>query len=171
MNTGVKGGNGVAPVAFVNVGCHGHETASAKLLKGGVAVDDRGEVGFVNDFDFTGVKRFYSVCNHQANFVRAWHGHRHEAKYATVVAGSMLVCCLRIDDWSNPSAALPIQRFVLSAKTPAVLYIPAGYANGFMSLTDDAKIIFFSTSTLQESLNDDIRFPARKWNPWAIEER
>ena len=48
---------------------------------------------------------------------------------------------------------------------------PAGFANGFMSLTEGAKIVFFSTSTLQESLGDDIRFPARTWDPWTIEER
>jgi dTDP-4-dehydrorhamnose 3,5-epimerase len=143
----------------------------AKLIKGGLAVDDRGAVGFVNDFDFTGVKRFYTVDNHKAGFIRAWHGHRHEAKYATVIAGSVLVCCVRIDDWDNPSADLPVQRFVLSERTPAVLHIPAGFANGFMSLTEGAKIVFFSTSTLQESLGDDIRFPARTWDPWTIEER
>jgi dTDP-4-dehydrorhamnose 3,5-epimerase len=143
----------------------------ARLLKGGVAVDDRGEVGFVNDFSFAGVQRFYTVANHRRGFVRAWHGHRHEAKYATVVAGTMLVACVEIDDWDNPSLDLPVQRFVLSARTPAVLHIPAGFANGFMSLTDDARIVFFSTATLQESLSDDIRFPARKWDPWAIEER
>jgi dTDP-4-dehydrorhamnose 3,5-epimerase len=52
-----------------------------------------------------------------------------------------------------------------------VLYIPAGYANGFMSLTDHAKAIFYSTATLEESLNDDIRFEARTWDPWSIQER
>jgi dTDP-4-dehydrorhamnose 3,5-epimerase len=161
----------VTAVSPLHVGCKGPELLCAKLLKGAVAVDDRGEVGFVNDFDFTGVKRFYTVCNHQAGFIRAWHGHRHEAKYATVVSGSMLVCCVRVDDWENPAPDLPVQRFVLSDKTPAVLYIPAGHANGFMSLTAGAKIVFFSTSTLRDSLNDDIRFPARKWNPWTIEER
>jgi dTDP-4-dehydrorhamnose 3,5-epimerase-like enzyme len=160
-----------AAVNPLNGGCKGPELLCAKLMKGGVAVDDRGEVGFVNDFDFTGVKRFYTVCNHQTGFVRAWHGHRHEAKYATVVSGSMLVCCVRIDDWANPALDLPVQRFVLSNKAPAVLYIPAGHANGFMSLSAGAKIVFFSTSTLRDSLNDDIRFPARKWNPWTIEDR
>jgi len=141
------------------------------LLKGGLAVDDRGQVEFVNEFDFRGVKRFYSVSNHGAGFVRAWHGHKHEFKYATVVCGAMLVCCIKIDDWENPSADLAIHRFVLSEKNPAVLYIPAGYVNGFMSLTDNAKIMFFSGSSLDESLKDDIRFDARKWNPWEIEER
>ena len=34
------------------------------LINGGVAVDDRGSVRFVNDFDFEGVKRFYQVQNY-----------------------------------------------------------------------------------------------------------
>jgi hypothetical protein len=29
-----------------------------KVLNGGLAVDDRGSVSFVNDFNFEGVKRF-----------------------------------------------------------------------------------------------------------------
>jgi dTDP-4-dehydrorhamnose 3,5-epimerase len=149
----------------------GAGTRTARLLKGGLAVDDRGEVGFVNDFSFSDVKRFYTVANHRRGFVRAWHGHRHEAKYATVVSGSMLVCCVEVDCWEGPSAELRVQRFVMSEKSPGVLYIPAGFANGFMSLTDGAKIVFFSTRTLQESLDDDIRFPARFWDPWSVEER
>lgn len=141
------------------------------LLKGGLAADDRGEVSFVNEFDFTGVKRFYTVSNHNRGFVRAWHGHRKEAKYVTAVHGAFLVCCIRIDDWDNPSDDLPVYRFVLSDKSPGVVYVPAGYVNGFMSLTDAGKLMFFSTSSLDDSLNDDIRFPARKWDPWHVEER
>jgi dTDP-4-dehydrorhamnose 3,5-epimerase len=142
-----------------------------KLLEGRCAVDDRGTVSFVNDFDFAGIKRFYTVTNHSRGFIRAWHGHRHEAKYCTAVSGSLLVCCVRIDNWSSPSPDLPIRRHVLSSQTPTILYIPAGYANGFMTLTEDAKITFFSTSTLAESAKDDIRFTARRWDPWQIEER
>ena len=141
------------------------------LLQGRLAVDDRGEVGFVNEFDFAGIKRFYSVTNHSRGFVRAWHAHRNEAKFATVVSGGMLVCCVKIDDWQSPSPGLPVHRFVLSEKAPAVLRIPAGYANGFMSLAEHAKILFFSTSTLEESLGDDIRFDARLWDPWSVQER
>ena len=145
--------------------------ATPLLLRGGLAVDDRGAVGFVNDFDFAGVKRFYMVQNHSAGFVRAWHGHRREAKYVTVVLGAMLIACVEVDDWDKPSPALPVHRFVLSANAPAVLYIPPGYANGNMSLTADAKAIFFSTATLAESKDDDIRFDARLWDPWVVEER
>lgn len=142
-----------------------------KLIKGGIAVDDRGSVSFVNDFDFAGVKRSYMIKNHQQGFIRAWHGHRHEAKYFTVVKGSSLICGVEIDDWNAPSKNLKVHRFVLSETTPAVLYLPAGYANGAMSLTEDAQIMVFSTSTLQESLNDDIRYESKYWNPWTIEER
>lgn len=142
-----------------------------ELLRGDLAVDDRGEVGFVNDFAFEDVKRFYTVTNHAAGLVRAWHGHRHERKYVIAVSGAALVCCVEIDDWENPSSDLAVGRFVLSAQKPAVLHVPAGYANGFMTLTPDSKLMFFSTSTLEESLGDDVRFPARLWDPWHVEER
>jgi len=134
-------------------------------------VDDRGEAGFVNDFHFEGVRRFYTVANHARGFVRAWHGHKRETKYMTAVHGAVLVCCIQIDDWDDPGHDLPIHRFALSEKAPAVLRIPAGYVNGFMSLTDDAKVLVFSTATLEESLGDDVRFPARHWDPWTVEDR
>jgi dTDP-4-dehydrorhamnose 3,5-epimerase-like enzyme len=142
-----------------------------ELLRGGLAVDDRGELGFVNDFRFDGVKRFYTVANHQPGFIRAWHGHLHEAKFVTAVSGAALVCCVEIDDWDNPSRALEVKRFVLSERSPSVLRVPEGHVNGFMTLTADAKLMFFSTSTLEDSLGDDIRFPARYWDPWRVEER
>lgn len=142
-----------------------------ELLRGGLSVDDRGEVGFVNEFDFADVRRFYTVANHQAGFVRAWHGHRREAKYVFAATGAALVCCVEPDDWDSPSRDLPIFRFVLSERSPAVVRVPAGFVNGFMTLTEGSKLIFFSSSTLQESLGDDIRFPARYWDPWQVEER
>lgn len=145
--------------------------AEPRLIAGNIGIDDRGEVGFVNEFDFAGVKRFYTVRNHRQGFVRAWHGHRRESKYVTVTSGAALIGAVAVDDWEQPSAALPVARFVLAAHKPAVLYIPAGYANGFMSLTADAALIFFSTSTLEESKGDDIRFAARHWDIWSVEER
>jgi dTDP-4-dehydrorhamnose 3,5-epimerase len=40
-----------------------------------------------------------------------------------------------------------------------------------MSLTGDAKLMFFSTSTVEESREDDVRFDARYWDAWSVEER
>ena len=87
------------------------------------------------------------------------------------VAGAALVGAVEVDDWDRPSPDLEVRRFVLSAAKPRVLYIPAGYANGFMSLTADAHLMFFSTSTLAESQADDTRYDARYWDIWTVEER
>jgi hypothetical protein len=56
-------------------------------------------------------------------------------------------------------------------RTPSVLAIPEGYANGFMSLEGETSVLFFSSSTVEESADDDVRFPARHWDPWQVEER
>jgi dTDP-4-dehydrorhamnose 3,5-epimerase len=134
-------------------------------------VDDRGQLAFVNDFRFEGVKRFYMVSNHSSGFVRAWHAHRREAKYVTAVSGAAIFGAVEVDDWQNPSRSLTPRRFVLSANRPQVIYVPAGYANGFMSLTPDLKLVFYSTSTLEESQGDDVRFDARHWDIWNVAER
>ena len=135
-----------------------------KVLEGGVAVDDRGQLSFVNDFDFKDVKRFYMVENHEQGFIRAWHGHKKEGKYVFVPNGAILIGCVNLETEE-------IDRFVLSSSKPQVLYIPPGYANGFMNLQNNTKVMFFSTSTLEDSLGDDLRFEWDKWNIWNIERR
>jgi dTDP-4-dehydrorhamnose 3,5-epimerase len=147
------------------------EAPACRVITGGVAVDDRGEVAFVNDFNplAAGVKRFYAVRNHERCFVRAWHAHRREAKYVTVVHGAAIVAAVRIDDWNTPAKDQPVQRFVLSAVKPAVVCVPPGYANGFKTLTEGAVLLFFSTATLEESQGDDVRYPATYWDPWQVE--
>jgi len=140
-------------------------------IPGGKAFDDRGSLSFINDLDLTMFKRFYIVENHSKGFVRAWHGHKKEAKAVVVVSGAALVAAVKVDNWDSPGKDLQVERVVLSAEKPGALLIPAGYANGFMTLTESAKVMFFSTSSLEESAGDDFRFDARQWNPWNIEER
>lgn len=142
-----------------------------RLISGGISVDDRGELIYANDFPLETFKRFYVVKNHRSPFVRAWHGHKAESKAVFVMSGSAVVAAVKIDDWGRPSKSLPIEKFVLSSKKPSVLLIPAGYANGFMTLEQDSTVCFFSNRTLDESLGDDFRYPADYWNPWHVEER
>ena len=142
-----------------------------RLIAGGSATDDRGTLLFVNEFDPSSCRRFYAVTNHSAGFIRAWHGHRHEGKFVTVLRGSAIVAAVHVKDWDKPDPKARVHRYVLSERSPAVLYIPPGYANGAMTLTADAMIQYFSTRTLEESKGDDIRFDARFWNPWHVEER
>lgn len=134
------------------------------IIPGGVAVDDRGSVRFVNDFDFKDVKRFYHVENHRCGFIRAWHGHLKESKYVYVVRGSIQLklrklYCGVLDPDINKSDDY---QFVLSSQSPKVLYIPAGYANGFKTLEEDTSVLFFSTITMDEAAGDDYRFPTNK---------
>jgi dTDP-4-dehydrorhamnose 3,5-epimerase-like enzyme len=135
-----------------------------KILNGGKAVDDRGSVSFVNEFDFAGVKRFYQVENHQAGFIRAWHGHRKEGKYIYLAAGAALVGAVSLETEK-------ISKFVLSADTPKVLWVPPNYTNGFMNLRENTVVIFFSTATMEETKGDDIRFPYNKWDIWQKDYR
>jgi dTDP-4-dehydrorhamnose 3,5-epimerase len=137
------------------------------FLPGGLAVDDRGEVSYANDFPFSLFKRFYTIRNHEVGFVRAWHGHQREYKAYFVVSGEVLVGAVKVDDWENPSPDLPVFSRVLTSKEPGILFIPGGHANGFMSLSEDAQVLLFSNFSLEESKADDIRFDSLFWNPWS----
>ena len=141
------------------------------IINGDLSADDRGELMFINQFNMELVKRFYVVSNHKQGFIRAWHTHKFESKYVFIVNGTALISTVQIDDWDKPSSDLIVEKFVLTAKKPSILYIPSGYANGFKTLSTDTKIIFFSTSALKDSIDDDYRFDAYKWNPWEIIER
>jgi len=143
------------------------------IIKGNIAIDDRGSVKYVNDFDFKNVKRFYQIQNHRQGYIRAWHGHLKEGKYVYVIKGTALIGAVYFSMSYSDELAQNVQsqtdpkKFVLSSDSPSILYIPPGYANGFKTLTDNCIIQFFSTSTLEESKNDDIRFPWDKWNIWT----
>lgn len=143
------------------------------LIDAGLAVDDRGSLTFANDFNFSDVKRFYMVENVSTDVIRAWHGHKNEGKYVLVVKGSAIVAAVKMDDTATPNKENEVSRYVFSEKKPQILFIPPGYANGFKALELNTKVIFFSTSTLEDSKNDDYRFPADYWGSkiWQIENR
>lgn len=144
-----------------------------QIIEGGLAVDDRGQLTFANEFSFSGVKRFYMVENFSTDVIRAWHGHKKEAKFVFVPQGSAIVAAVEMDDEKAPSKSNQVNRWVLSARKPFIVYIPAGYANGFRPLEDGTKIIFFTTSTIEETKGDDYRFPPDYWGEkvWHVENR
>ena len=138
------------------------------VFQGNKVFDDRGSLGFINGFNVSEFKRFYLIENHSVNFIRAWHGHLKETKAIIMVKGEALVCAVELDNTTNPNKNNEVTRIVLSATSPSVLYIPAGYANGFMTLSTDAKLLVFSSTTVEESQGDDYRFPFDYWNPWEV---
>ena len=163
------------------------ETTIPKLYLGDIAIDDRGTVGFNNDLDLTGVKRFYTITNHVAGYTRAWHGHQNEGKYFIMLNGSAIIAAVKM---KKPNVILPqaedtvqttrweldyTKRFsqALTAKLPSVYYIPPEYANGFNLLSPDAKVMVLSTSTIEESRKDDYRFRYEEkfYNPFGVDLR
>ena len=143
-----------------------------KLILGEVHCDDRGTLSVVNDFaEFEKMKRFYQIKNVSKDVVRAFHGHFYEEKYIYVTNGSAKIFCAKMKEHcpaQTPKGSMKKvyglhekEEFILTDKLPSILHIPKGYANGFKALEENTTIIFFSTSTLEESKNDDIRFD---WN-------
>ncbi|PUZ26251.1 hypothetical protein DCC81_18680 [Chitinophaga parva] len=136
------------------------------LLKGGAHTDARGQIAFVNDFQFPGVKRFYQITHPDTSVVRAWQGHQVEHKYFYVVKGSFAVAWVQPDDWSKPSAMLPAFYETLNAGHPAVLSVPPGFANGIKALEKDSVLLVYSNLTLEQSAEDRWQFDAGLWLDW-----
>ena len=128
--------------------------------------DERGTVSFTNDLNLQKAVRTYKVENSQLKTVRAWHGHKVEEKWVNVEQGDFLVCVVKVDDFASPSKNSEIQTYKMSPKD-GFLYIPPNFANGAMNLTEDNAIRYYSSLTLEESLNDDFRFESDYWDPWS----
>jgi len=146
-----------------------HEITTA--IDGNRFVDERGYVSYINELDFEAIKRFYVVENHSKGYIRAWHGHIHESKILIAIEGAFLVGSVPLTDVRNPSKEVKVSKLVLEMSKPQAYCIPANHANGFMSLTDNAKLLIFSNKTLLESKNDDYRFPYNYWDIWNLENR
>ena len=126
----------------------------SNLINGGLSVDDRGVVKFVNDFKFENIKRFYHVSNHSKGFIRAWHGHTKSELYVYVAKGTIMMATMQIVDEFCTS---DLTKWILSDMKPQILHIPVNHYNGFKTLTDDCQILFYSTIALEDMQGDDVR--------------
>jgi len=154
-----------------------------EILKGGIAVDDRGPLSYLNTAPLGNVVRMYMVENFSTDTVRAFHGHRIEEKFLLVVSGSAIVVVAEmeleplLEAIGHPQkyvlAKVEPWRYVLSARNPQLLHIPAGYANGFRALEPGTKLLFFSTTTIEQAKTDDYRFQLNYFGDeiWKAEDR
>lgn len=135
-----------------------------KVIQGGNFVDDRGSISFVNDFDFSGIERFYIISNSKENPLRAWQGHKLDAKNFYCLTGSFKIHFIKIDNWENPSEDLIIETILVSEYDSKIVHIPAGYANAVESLEENSKLMSFSTLALTNVSEDDVRYPVDYWS-------
>lgn len=133
------------------------------VLNGGVFKDKRGNLKFINGLDLRKVKRFYEIENSGKEPIRAFHGHMIEEKFVYPLSGKSLLCFVKLSSKINPSKKSKVFRVILSEDKPQLIHIPKGHANGFKSLTKKARLMFFSTLTLEKSIKDDYRIPYDYW--------
>lgn len=136
------------------------------IIKGNIHTDERGVLKYMNDFDMSAVKRFYTIQSANTEIIRAWQGHKIESKWFYVLKGSFKIGLVKIDDWDNPSLTLKPEFFTLQASQHEVLYIPKGYANGFFALEQDAVLLIYSDHSLDDCKDDNIRFDTDLWVNW-----
>ena len=132
------------------------------IIEGKNFMDIRGNLNAINEFNFKDIKRFYHIKNHKNNTIRAWHAHNNETKYFYVTSGKFLLGSVNLKNNE-------IKKYYLNYEIPQIVKISSNHANGFMNLSSNSSIMVFSDKTLDESLNDDIRYPFDKWNIWKIE--
>ena len=135
-------------------------------VPGGQHEDARGKLIFFNNFDMSGVRRFYIIEHPDTEIVRAWQGHQKEEKWFYVLDGAFKLVLVQPDDWKNPSSKLNTEEFVLEASQQKLLHVPGGYANGFKALKSKSRIMVFSSFTVEESAEDNFRFDKNDWYNW-----
>jgi dTDP-4-dehydrorhamnose 3,5-epimerase len=136
------------------------------IIQGAQFEDERGKVIFFNEFDMSGVRRFYLIEHPDTLVVRAWQGHKKEQKWFYAISGSFKVVLVQPDNWERPSPELKAEEFLLKAGDNTILHIPGNYANGFKALEPKSKIMVFSSFTVEESSNDNFRFDKNLWYNW-----
>lgn len=134
-----------------------------KIIQGGNFSDHRGTISYVNDFKFSNIERFYIISNSEENPIRAWQGHKLDAKNFYCISGSFKIYFVQIDNWENPSKELLVESIFVSVNDSKIVHIPSGYANAIESLEKDSKLISFSTLPLANVGDDDIRYASDYW--------
>jgi dTDP-4-dehydrorhamnose 3,5-epimerase-like enzyme len=134
-----------------------------KIIQGGNFSDYRGTISYVNDFSFKDIERFYIISNSDENPIRAWQGHKLDAKNFYCLNGSFKIHFVKIDNWECPSKNLNIETIIVSASESKIVHVPAGYANAIESLETNSKLISFSTLPLAKVNDDDVRYTTDYW--------
>lgn len=106
------------------------------------------------------IKRVYYVYNHAVGTTRGWHMHRKEFKVFAILNGAAKFMALKLDKKGDK---VDLKSFASSTRLPKLIVIPPGWANAWMSLEHDTILLCLSSSTLEQSIDDDVRYPIDKW--------
>lgn len=119
-----------------------------------------------------GIKRVYMCKNTDKGIIRGFHYHEFEEKLFYVPQGTIKFVLIKMiveqamylseHTHENSFYADELDEWEITVKTLSehsheALYVPAGYANGWISLEDDSILIGCSNKTIEESVKDDIK--------------
>ena len=135
-----------------------------KIIQGGNFSDHRGTISYVNDFSFEDIERFYIISNSDENPIRAWQGHKLDAKNFYCLSGAFKIHFVKVDNWESPARNLDVETILVSESDSKIVHIPAGYANAIESLESNSKLISFSTLPLTNVKEDEARYPSDYWD-------
>ena len=149
-----------------------NSTNKPKIIEYKVFADDRGIFApFIDGLEKIApeagnIKRVYYVYNNTRGTIRGFHYHEKEWKFFAVVNGAAKFVII------NPEQPDEKYEFASSSRKNNLIIIPPRYANGWMSLEDEAILICASNLTTKESLADDKRFDPYQWGDvWSVKPR
>lgn len=132
-----------------------------QIITGASHTDNHGTISFVNDFNFEGVNRFYTIHHPDTNIIRVWQGHIQESKYYYPVKGSWLIAWVKME-FDKPESEWEAEYIKINASEYKIVFLPPEYANGFKAMEKDSIIIGFSaTGEIEEK--EILRWDADKW--------
>ncbi|WP_421811688.1 dTDP-6-deoxy-3,4-keto-hexulose isomerase [Flagellimonas sp.] len=133
------------------------------LITGDTFQDERGEMRFFNTLNMSEIVRFYEISPANQNMIRGWQGHQQEKKWFYCLSGSFVINIIEINDFNKPSDNLTPIRIELDASNPKILAVPGGFVTGIKATSGHARLQVFSNAALNDSKNDDFRFPVDQW--------
>lgn len=137
---------------------------SPKLLNRQTHEDDRGKVFHYGSSALGGIQRIYFVEPSLESGFRGWHGHQTEGKVFLCINGKVRISTVEILNWQTPTAVGQVKSFELESDRGDLLLIPEGYANGIEPLTENSLVLVMSNRSLEESLQDDFRYPKESFS-------
>ncbi|WBV61559.1 WxcM-like domain-containing protein [Chryseobacterium camelliae] len=127
------------------------------LLKGNRHQDERGVITFNNDFDASPIKRMYTIENHSVECIRGWQGHKIEQRWFACMKGSFEISVIEVDNFTQPSKDLTIQKYFLTEDMLTYLHIPSGCITAIQSKSLGSKLLVLADYGLGE-INDEFRY-------------
>ena len=144
-----------------------------KLVKLETHVDDRGyltEIIRCDEEYFTKFGQVYLVGNFAKGTIRAFHKHAVLWDWFFISHGAAKF--ILIDDRKDSPTFKNIDTYVISARNPALIVVPAGVYHGWMSLEDDTQMVSVASELYNRKKPDETRIPPDSFGDlWSVKGR